>query len=52
MIKIGQKNTSFIKITKSYIEKFRTLTGDNNPIHLNKKFAQKHGSISQLLMVC
>ena len=43
MIKIGQKNTSFIKITKSHIEKFRTLTGDNNPIHLNKKFAQKHG---------
>ena len=32
-----------IKITRELIKKFRSLTNDNNPVHIQQKIAEKYG---------
>ena len=34
--------TKKIKITKKIINKFRSLTNDNNPVHTQQKMAEKY----------
>tara|TARA_Y100000590_G_C15442042_1_gene909244 strand:+ start:80 stop:499 length:420 start_codon:yes stop_codon:yes gene_type:complete len=40
-LKINQSYTDSIKVTNTIIKKFASASGDRNPIHLNKQFAEK-----------
>ena len=42
-LKKNQKESFKIKITKSNLDRFIKLSGDNNPIHVNNKVAKKSG---------
>ena len=37
---IGQQESFSINITESMVEKFRNLSGDLNPLHMDNKFAE------------
>ena len=37
---IGQQESFIIKITESMVDKFSTLSGDLNPLHMDDKFAE------------
>ena len=41
-LKIGFKKKTKIKVSKKLLDQFVSLSKDRNPIHLNKKFAQKY----------
>ena len=40
-IKIGQKATRSIQITKDHVEKFAEISGDYNPLHFDEDFAKQ-----------
>ena len=42
-ITIGQKFSHIFKINESQINSFRLLSGDNNPLHINSKYAIEKG---------
>lgn len=42
-ITLGMKYFFNIKITENMLNLFRELSGDKNPLHSNKKFAQERG---------
>ena len=39
-ISIGQQESFIIKITESMVEKFSSLSGDLNPLHMDNEFAE------------
>jgi len=41
-LKIGLKKKTKIKVSKKLLNQFVNLSKDKNPIHLNKKFAQRY----------
>lgn len=42
-LKIGLKESFQYEVTVEKIEKFRELTGDINPLHINEDFAENYG---------
>lgn len=40
-LKIGSTYTEKVKFTQENVNKFAEITGDNNPIHVNKEYAAK-----------
>lgn len=42
-LKIGQKESFEYRITDEAMEHFRVLSGDENPLHTDDKFAGEHG---------
>lgn len=42
-ISVGQKFSHIFKINESQIDSFRLLSGDNNPLHINSKYAIEKG---------
>ena len=42
-IQLGQKEHFFYSVTESKMELFKSLTGDENPLHCDERFALDHG---------
>ena len=42
-LKIGQKESFSQLITEEMMDKFKDISGDINPMHLNDSFAKEHG---------
>ena len=40
-LKVGQEETIYKKVSSSDINDFSKITGDYNPVHINKRFAEK-----------
>ncbi|MBL4615725.1 MAG: MaoC family dehydratase [Magnetovibrio sp.] len=41
-LKIGQKATFSREVTEAHIKAFAEVSGDNNPVHMDPKFAAEH----------
>jgi len=48
-ISIGQQESFMIKITASMVEKFSNLSGDLNPLHMDKEFAESSSFKKQIV---
>lgn len=42
-IKIGLVESFTVQITEDMMQKFRDISGDENPMHIDEKYAQAHG---------
>lgn len=47
-LSIGLKESFEYKITLEAMEKFRGLTGDDNPLHVDDEFAREHGFVGRV----
>jgi len=48
-ISVGQQESFMIKITASMVEKFSNLSGDLNPLHMDKEFAESSSFKKQIV---
>lgn len=46
---IGIENSFEVTITEKMLDKFREISGDENPMHLDSIYAKKHGYESRLV---
>ena len=46
---IGLSESFEVQITEEMIHQFRLLSGDENPMHIDKQYAQEHGYESKLV---
>lgn len=42
-IDVGTEEAFQVTVTQDMLDKFRSITGDENPLHTDKKFAEKKG---------
>ena len=42
-IEIGHKESFTVTVTEADMDKFREITGDVNPLHADRKYAEDHG---------